>query len=276
MIKIAKFDEEDYETYKDEVNSIKNSLGQNGEFYAFEYEGVQGYVYVFDVVFNIFFCGRDGLLTYVPVVYDSENDAVFLSMDGDVSYHDEGVELKYEDGVARYLFCLCTDFGSTVNYLQYNTETKENLLFSYDYYITKDKDYITNDKVQYLFWNDQKEPSRIMLWKDSKNILGKEDVPKKIVSYNVEDSICCPVKYTKHGEIYSRNPFKYKPLFEMKRKLSQGGFNTAVPEKLVELFNFRFSGFDYLSFARELKPAIEVESSYTFKLGDGDSDNNVN
>ena len=268
MIKIAKFDKEDYETFKDEVNSIKNSLGQNGEFYAFEYEGVQGHVYIFDVVFNIFFCGRDGLLTYVPVVYDSENDVVFLLKDEDVSYHDDGVELKYEDGVTHYLFCSCTDFGNTVNYLQYNTETKENLLFSYVYYIT-------NDKVQYLFWNDQKEPSSIMLWKDSKNILGKENVPK-IVSYSVEDSICCPVKYTKHGVIYSRNPFKYKSLPEMKRKLSQGGFNTAVPEKLVELFNFRFSGFDYLSFARELKPAIEAESSYTFKLGDGDSDNNVN
>lgn len=275
MIKIAKFDKEDYETFKDEVNSIKNSLGQNGEFYAFEYEGVQGYVYIFDVVFNIFFCGRDGLLTYVPVVYDSENDVVFLLKDEDVSYHDDGVELKYEDGVTHYLFCSCTDFGNTVNYLQYNTETKENLLFSYVYYITNDKDYITNDKVQYLFWNDQKEPSSIMLWKDSKNILGKKNVPK-IVSYSVEDSICYPVKYTKHGVIYSLNPFKYKSLPEMKRKLSQGGFNTAVPEKLVELFNFRFSGFDYLSFARELKPAIEAESSYTFKLGDGDSDNNVN
>ena len=36
MIKIAKFDEKDYETYKDFVNSIKNSLKPNGELYVFE------------------------------------------------------------------------------------------------------------------------------------------------------------------------------------------------------------------------------------------------
>ena len=54
MIKIAKFDEKDYETYKDFVNSIKNSLEPNGELYAFEYERVQGYVYKIHDSFDIF------------------------------------------------------------------------------------------------------------------------------------------------------------------------------------------------------------------------------
>lgn len=272
MIKIAKFDEEDYETYKDFVNSIKSSLEPNGELYAFEYERVQGYVYRIHDSFDIFMYGEDGKIQYIPVAYDSENDIVLIETEGDPLYDKDGASLGYEDGSRQALFCIYMDEGSSVSYQQYNAETDEELILSYIYPLK-------HDGAQYLFWNDQKVPFMIMFRKDvkSRGLLGSMPKDSDYYIVNPNDSFCYPVKkFTDDGAEYSLKFWKYKSLADMLNFLHGEGFNTSVSEEMLNVYNFRFTKYDYLSFIKELIPAIEAESSYTFKLGDGDSDNSVN
>ncbi len=272
MIKIAKFDEKDYETYKDFVNSIKKSLEPNGELYAFEYERVQGYVYKIHDFFGIFIYGEDGKIQYIPVTYDSENDMVFIETEGDPLYDKVGASIGYGDGSMQALYCTYMAEGSSVSYQQYNAETDKELILSYIYPLK-------GDGAQYLFWNDQKVPFMIMFREDVKrrNLLGSMPKDSDYYIVNPNDSFCYPVKkFTDDGAAYSLRFWKHKSLADMLNFLRSKGFNIAVSEEMLNVYNFRFTKYDYLSFVRELRSAIEAESSYTYKHDDGASNNNVN
>ena len=271
MIKIGKFDEEDYEKYKEFVKFVTTMLEPNGEFYFFEYKGDQGFVYKIDEAFDIFLYDYEGDIKYIPIAYDSENDTVFVRSEGDICYDDDGTSIAYEDGNVHSMFCSYDNGGNTISYYQYNSRTNKELVLSYEYRIK-------NTKAQYLFWNEQKTPYMIMFRKNASRKLGLKFSPENSDVYYVDPSslVCCPIKRftddgTDNGIEYSRKFWKYKQLTDMMDMFSKEGFNTIVPEEVLDVYNFRFGKFDYLSFVKEFNLAIAAAASYAYKLETGNS-----